>query len=148
MGSWYTTQLKTHSGYSLSDGSLLPGCPFPDPRSAHLPVCLQKPSLFSRNSDPCLLYLRSSQHSDGGHPIEAVAAHQVGNVVLDLHLLPREPSTLKQLSSGCVVVLGETYENISLYCCCCLNTEHLHVSTWRSGGHMTSEGGDAPGSPV
>lgn len=64
------------------------------------------PRLRSDNDVSRVLYLRSPEHSDGGDPVEAVAAHQVGNVVLDLHLLPREPSTLKQLSSGCVVVLG------------------------------------------
>lgn len=72
---------------------------------------------LSRNGDFRPLYLRSSQHSDGGDPIEAVAAHQVGNVVLDLHLLPRVPSTLKQLSSGCVVVLGKNRKAyMSIYC--------------------------------
>lgn len=115
MGSWYTTQLKTYSGYSVSDGSLLPNCRVPGHDLAHLPVCLKKPSLFSRNRDLSLLYLRSSQHSDGGDPIEAVAAHQVGNVVLDLHLLPREPSPLKQLSSGCVGVLGKTRKHSQVF---------------------------------
>lgn len=49
--------------------------------------------------------LRSSQHADGSHPVETVATHQVGNVVLEFHLLPGESSSLKQLSSGKVVVL-------------------------------------------
>lgn len=50
-------------------------------------------------------HLRSSQHTDGGGPVQAVAAHQVGDVVLDLHLLPGEAGSLKQLSSGRIVVL-------------------------------------------
>lgn len=62
-----------------------------------------------------LLYLRSSEYSDGGDPVEAVAAHQVGNVVLDLHLLPRESSALKQLSPGCVVVLGDMKTFVCIY---------------------------------
>lgn len=50
-------------------------------------------------------YSRSSKHADGGHPVETVAAHQVGNVILELHLLPGESRPLKQLSPGRVVVL-------------------------------------------
>lgn len=53
------------------------------------------------------LHLRSSQHADGGSSVEAVAAHQVGDVVLDLHLLPGEAGSLKQLSSGRIVVLKQ-----------------------------------------
>lgn len=52
-----------------------------------------------------LLHLRSTKHADGGHPVEAVAAHQVGDIILELHLLPGETSSLKQLSSGRIVVL-------------------------------------------
>lgn len=48
---------------------------------------------------------RSSQHADGGDSVQAVAAHQVGNIVLNFHLLPREAATLEQLSSGEAVVL-------------------------------------------
>lgn len=58
-----------------------------------------------------LLYLRSSEHADGGDSVEAVTAHQVGDVILDLHLLTREAGSLKQLSSGRVVVL----ERIEIY---------------------------------
>lgn len=55
-------------------------------------------------------YLRSSKHADRSHPVEAVAAHQVGDVILEFHLLPRESSSLKQLGSGGVVVLfNNTY---------------------------------------
>lgn len=54
------------------------------------------------------LYLRSSEHTDGGDSVEAVAAHQVGDVVLDLHLLARETGSLKQLSLGGIVVLETT----------------------------------------
>lgn len=50
-------------------------------------------------------YLRSTKHADGCHPVEAVPAHQVGNVILEFHFLPRESRSLKQLSSGRVVVL-------------------------------------------
>lgn len=50
-------------------------------------------------------YLRSSKHADGSRPVEAVPAHQVGNVILEFHFLPRESGSLKQLSSGRVVVL-------------------------------------------
>lgn len=63
-----------------------------------------------------LLDLRSSEDSDGGDPVEAVAAHQVGNVVLDLHLLPGESSALKQLSLGCVVVLGNVGSWLLIWC--------------------------------
>ena len=49
--------------------------------------------------------LRSSEHTDGGDSVEVVAAHQVGDVVLELHLLTGEAGSLKQLSSGSVVVL-------------------------------------------
>ncbi len=52
-----------------------------------------------------MLHLRSSEHADGGDSVEAVTAHQVWDVVLDLHFLTREASSLKQLSSGWVVVL-------------------------------------------
>lgn len=52
-----------------------------------------------------LLHLRSTKHADGGHPVEAVAAHQIGDIILELHLLPGETSSLKQLSFGRIVVL-------------------------------------------
>lgn len=52
-------------------------------------------------------YLRSSKHADGRRPVEAVPAHQVGNVILEFHFLPGESSSLKQLSSGRVVVLSK-----------------------------------------
>lgn len=52
-----------------------------------------------------MLHLRSSEHADGGDSVEVVPAHQVGDVILDLHLLTRETASLKQLSSGRVVVL-------------------------------------------
>ncbi len=52
-----------------------------------------------------MLHLRSSEHADGGDSVEAVTAHQVWDVVLDLHFLTREASSLKQLSFGWVVVL-------------------------------------------
>lgn len=55
-----------------------------------------------------MLYLRSSEHADGGGSVEAVAAHQVGDVVLDLHLLTGEAGSLEQLSFGGVVVLTVT----------------------------------------
>lgn len=55
--------------------------------------------------DVVMLHLRSSEHANGGDSVEAVAAHQVGDVVLDLHLLTGKASSLKQLSSGRVVVL-------------------------------------------
>lgn len=54
-----------------------------------------------------MLHLRSSKHANWGDSVEAVATHQVGNVVLDLHLLTGKASSLKQLSSGGVVVLGK-----------------------------------------
>lgn len=52
-----------------------------------------------------MLHLRSSEHANGGDSVEAVATHQVWDVVLDLHLLTGKASSLKQLSSGGVVVL-------------------------------------------
>lgn len=55
-----------------------------------------------------MLHLRSSEDADGGDSVEAVAAHQVGDVVLDLHLLTGVTGSLKQLSSGRVVVLETT----------------------------------------
>lgn len=64
------------------------------------------------------MHLRSSQDSDGGDPVETVAAHQVGNVVLDLHLLPGESSALKQLSPGCIVVLGNVATRLPTWCRC------------------------------
>lgn len=56
-------------------------------------------------------HLRSSKHTDGGDSVETVAAHQVGDVVLDLHLLAGEAGTLKQLSFGRVVVLKNKQNN-------------------------------------
>lgn len=55
-----------------------------------------------------MLHLRSSEHADGGGSVEAVTAHQVWDVVLDLHLLTRVAGPLKQLSFGWVVVLETT----------------------------------------
>lgn len=67
-----------------------------------------------------MLYLRSSEHADGGNSVEAVTAHQVGDVILDLHLLTREAAALKQLSSGRVVVLkrAEIYRKTASECVC------------------------------
>lgn len=76
--------------------------------------------------------LRSSQHPDGGDPVQTVAAHQVGNVVLDFHLLPREPGALKQLSSGEAVVLTNKtgFLSLSLFL---FGQQHLHRNSpaWR-----------------
>ena len=55
-----------------------------------------------------MLHLRSSEHADGGDSVEAVAAHQVRDVILDLHLLTREAGSLKQLSSARIAVLEIT----------------------------------------
>lgn len=33
------------------------------------------------------LYSRSAHYSDGGHPVETVTAHQVGDVIMELCLL-------------------------------------------------------------
>lgn len=49
--------------------------------------------------------LRSAQDADGGGSVQAVAGHQVGDVVLDLGLLTRKAGSLKQLGPGRVVVL-------------------------------------------
>lgn len=49
--------------------------------------------------------LRSSQDTDGGGSVQAMTAHQVGDVILDLGLLTREARSFKQLGPGCVVVL-------------------------------------------
>lgn len=57
------------------------------------------------STDENLLYLRSSQYTNGGYSVEAVAAHQVRNVILDLHLLTAEPGSLKQLSFHRVAIL-------------------------------------------
>lgn len=52
-----------------------------------------------------MLHSRSSEDADGGDPVEAVTAHQVGDVVLDLHLLTGEPGSLEELSFGRGAVL-------------------------------------------
>jgi len=49
--------------------------------------------------------LRSTQDTDGGGSVQAVTGHQVRDVILDLSLLTREASSLKQLGPGRVVVL-------------------------------------------
>lgn len=49
--------------------------------------------------------LRSSHDADGPNSVEVVAGQQVGNVILDLHLLSRKAGSLEQLRSGRAVVL-------------------------------------------
>lgn len=59
--------------------------------------------------------LRSTQDTDGGGSVHAVTGHQVRDVILDLGLLTREASSLKQLGPGRVVVL----------CACQCQTVHV-----------------------
>lgn len=52
-----------------------------------------------------MLNLRSSKDPNGGDSVEVVAAHEVGDVILDLHLFTGETSSLEHLRSGRIVVL-------------------------------------------